>query len=298
MDDGSGVVWLHFSASNAAARRWLGRSGCASPDLLNLIEEHESRVHVKTNGRSLVGVLNDLAFADKIDPSEVVTLYVYASQNLLVTARNHAAQSADTMRRLARADLEASDGRALLARLLEIQLDGLRAWLDGAADELDQAEDRILIGDVPAQRERLGRVRRHALHLRRHFAPTRLALHRVLQAGPEAAGGIDVAAWRTVHDEFAFVIDEAVAVYERAKILQEELASRLAEATSRNLYILTICTIVFLPMTLITGVFGMNVAGVPGVGEGVGAGAFWWVIALMAFAGVVTFLLIRLRRLF
>jgi zinc transporter len=134
--------------------------------------------------------------------------------------------------------------------------------------------------------------------LRRHFAPTRVALHRLLQSGPDARGGIDVATWRALHDEFAFAIDEAVAVYERAKILQEELASRLAEATGRNLYILTICTIVFLPMTLITGIFGMNVAGMPGVGEAAPASAFWWVMGLVALAGGVTFLLIRLRRFF
>jgi zinc transporter len=126
---------------------------------------------------------------------------------------------------------------------------------------------RVLIGDVSAQCERLGHVRRHALHLRRQFTPTRIALHRALQQGADARGGMDAIAWRAVLDAFAFAIDEASAVHERAKILQEELASRLAEATSRNLYILTICTIVFLPMTLLTGVFGMNIAGVPGVGS-------------------------------
>jgi zinc transporter len=295
---GDGVVWLHFSASNAAARRWLDQASCAPGELLRLVEEHESRVHVKAGAGSLMAVLSDFAFADPIDPSEVVTLWVYASDHLLITARNHAAQSADVLRRLAREGLDATSGQALLARLLEIQLDLLRAWLADAATQLDHAEDRILIGDVSPQRERLGHIRRHALHLRRHFGPTRVALHRLLQPAAEARGGIDANAWRGVHDEFAFAIDEAVAVYERAKVLQEELASRLAEATGRNLYVLTICTIVFLPMTLITGIFGMNVVGMPGVGDRASTGSFWWVMALIGFAGVMTFLLIRLRRFF
>jgi zinc transporter len=293
-----GVVWLHFSASNAGARRWLGQTGCAPAEFLHLIEEHESRVHMKADAASLLGVLNDFAFADQLDPSEVVTLWVYASDHLVVTARNHAAQSADVLRRVAKERLESTSGQALLARLLEVQVDLLRSWLMEAASQLDRAEDRILIGDVSSQRERLGHLRRHALHLRRHFAPTRAVLHRLLQQGADARGGIDVNVWRTAHDEFSFAIDEAVAVYERAKILQEELASRLAEATSRNLYVLTICTIVFLPMTLITGIFGMNVSGVPGVGEPVSSAAFWWVMALIGAAGAATYLLIRIRRFF
>ena len=51
---------------------------------------------------------------------------------------------------------------------------------------------------------------------------------------------------------------------ERAKLLQEELAARLAENTGRNLYVLSILTAVLLPMTLVTGIFGMNVADLPG----------------------------------
>ena len=48
---------------------------------------------------------------------------------------------------------------------------------------------------------------------------------------------------------------------ERSRLLQEELRSRLGEATNRNLYLLSVVTTALLPITLITGVFGMNVGG-------------------------------------
>ena len=55
--------------------------------------------------------------------------------------------------------------------------------------------------------------------------------------------------------------------------------ARLSEETNRNLYLLSMVTVIFLPMTLITGVFGMNVAGLPGLSN---PGAFWWVMLAMA----------------
>jgi zinc transporter len=125
----------------------------------------------------------------------------------------------------------------------------------------------------------------------------RAALHRLLAQPADRRGPIDLDAWRALQEDLTFTVDEATNVYERAMLLQEELASRLAEATSRNLFILTVTTIVFLPMTLLSGIFGMNVQGVPGVGELAPASAFWWVMLLIALAGAVTFLLIRLRRL-
>jgi zinc transporter len=47
-------------------------------------------------------------------------------------------------------------------------------------------------------------------------------------------------------------------------------------------------------MTLVTGIFGMNVAGLPGLH---GAGSFWWVMVLILAAGVVTLAALFWRRL-
>jgi zinc transporter len=52
-------------------------------------------------------------------------------------------------------------------------------------------------------------------------------------------------------------------VQERARLLQEEIAARMGEATSRNLFVLSIATTTLLPITLITGIFGMNLRGLP-----------------------------------
>jgi zinc transporter len=83
-------------------------------------------------------------------------------------------------------------------------------------------------------------------------------------------------------------------IYERAKLLQEELASRLAENTGRNLYVLSILTAVLLPMTLVTGIFGMNVAGLPGVES---SASFWWVMVLIGASGGFTLAVLFWRRL-
>jgi len=294
---GNRVVWLHFNASNASARRWLAQQWFVPMAYVQLIEQHESRVQLAATPEGLVGVVSDLAFGEPIDPSEIVTVWVYASARLLVTARNHAAQTADRLRQTARVHLAATSGHALLAHLLGVQVDMLRDWLAGATQELDHAEDQILIGNVKRQREALGRTRRLAMHLRRHFSPLRAALHRLLSQPADRRGEIVADTWRTLQEDFSFTVDEASNVYERAKLLQEELASRLTEATSRNLFVLTVATIVFLPMTLLSGIFGMNVQGVPGVGDQASSAAFWWVMLLILLAGAVTYLVIRVRRL-
>ncbi|MGH8507447.1 MAG: CorA family divalent cation transporter [Gammaproteobacteria bacterium] len=86
-----------------------------------------------------------------------------------------------------------------------------------------------------------------------------------------------------------------VRCWPRAKLLQEELAGRVAEMTSRNLVILSIVTTVFLPITLITGIFGMNVAGLPGLED---RSAFWCVMLGMTGVVLLLVILLHLKRLF
>jgi zinc transporter len=50
---------------------------------------------------------------------------------------------------------------------------------------------------------------------------------------------------------------------ERVKQLQEELAALVREQTNRTLFILTMVTVLALPINLVAGLFGMNVGGIP-----------------------------------
>ena len=81
---------------------------------------------------------------------------------------------------------------------------------------------------------------------------------------------------------------------ERARLLQEEIASRLGEATNKNLHLLSIVTTALLPITLITGIFGMNVGGLPFLESKNG---FTWVMFGMFITVVVTLTLLRRRHL-
>ena len=83
------------------------------------------------------------------------------------------------------------------------------------------------------------------------------------------------------------------AIEQREAGLEAEVAARLGEETNRNLYILSVVTVIFLPMTLITGIFGMNVDGLPGLQD---PSAFWWVMLSMVGVPALFLLAIRWRR--
>src|SRR5262244_3327378 len=63
--------------------------------------------------------------------------------------------------------------------------------------------------------------------------------------------------------ELSVVESDSSTVVERVRILQDELAAQLDEATNRTLYILTVLTAIVAPFEFISQLFGMSVGGVP-----------------------------------
>jgi zinc transporter len=68
------------------------------------------------------------------------------------------------------------------------------------------------------------------------------------------------------------------ALQERIKLLQEEIAGRVAETNNRTLFVLTVFTVMALPVNMIAGLMGMNVGGIPLAENSEG---FWIVVSIV-----------------
>jgi zinc transporter len=293
MSDDS-VLWLHFNLSDARARRWLLAADFLPEDLRDVIKENDANRRIELSGTGLLLVLSDFAFDSDDDPSDTAPLWCFAQQRLLLSMRLHPLRSSDELRLQMRGSLTAASGFELISHLLDIRTARLKRLAADMSAQLDDIEDDILAGNIKEQRRQLGRMRRICARLRRQFSPERADMSRLMSRISIVLGVDAQEILQESVDSLGFGVEELAEIYERAKLLQEELASRLAENTGRNLYVLSILTAVLLPMTLVTGIFGMNVAGLPGLES---AASFWWVMLLIAASGVFTLAVLFWRRL-
>jgi zinc transporter len=79
-------------------------------------------------------------------------------------------------------------------------------------------------------------------------------------------------------------VADAAALVERIRLLQEEMVALVNERTSRTLFVLTVVTVLALPLTIIPGLFGMNIGGIPWREDDSG---FWTVAALLTVWGIL-----------
>jgi Mg2+ and Co2+ transporter CorA len=93
----------------------------------------------------------------------------------------------------------------------------------------------------------------------------------------------------------AWLDAEIVALRDRAHLLQEETMLKNAEQTNRNLQVLAIVSTLFLPASLVAGIFGMNFENIPFGSE---PGGFGWALIVLVAISTVVFWLLRRSGLF
>lgn len=182
----------------------------------------------------------------------------------------------------------------LLTHLLRDQADVLIGIVRDAVSKVDVIEDDLLAGRLNYKRENLGNLRRVLVRLQRLMAPEPAALFRLLQRPTSWMKEVDIQDLRQSSEEFSAVLVDMASLQERIKLLQEEIAAMINEKNSRSLYILTIVTVLALPINIIAGLFGMNVGGIPFAENPEG---FWMVVSLVASLTVfLIWLLVRANR--
>ncbi|MDZ4814497.1 MAG: transporter [Pseudomonadota bacterium] len=272
-------VWLHFDLAHAAAESWLQRHAGLDEAFFESLQDGLHSTRIERAEQSLLAVINDVHFDFDFEPSDIATLWISVDRNLVVTARRRPLRSVDQLRiAVKRGDVFASTAE-LLEHLLRAQADVLVDIVRGVTSRIDKIEDQLLSGRLDHKRVKLGGLRRLLVRLQRLLAPEPAALFRLLQHPPGWLVESHVQALRQSTEEFSAVLRDMAAVQERIKLLQEEIAASVNEDNGRSLFVLTIVTVLALPINIIAGLLGMNVGGVPLAEHPHG---FWMVVAIVA----------------
>ena len=286
-----GFAWLHFNLSHTQAERWLERHAGLPGAFFDALKDSVHSTRIERDDDALVAVLNDVHFDFGFEPSDISTLWICVLPRLVVTARSRPLRSVDALRTAVRNGRSPGSTVELLEQLMRAQAGSLVEILRGVTNKVDDAEDRLLAGKRDRELSRLGTLRRLLVRLQRLLAPEPAALFRVLHHPPAWMAEEDVQQLRGSTEEFSVVLRDMQGLQERIKLLQEEIAATVNEDNNRSLFVLTVVTVLALPINILAGLFGMNVGGVPLSDSPHG---FWILVSLvLAFTLIAGWLALR-----
>jgi len=271
----------------------------ADPDIPDaaagaLLEEDTLPRSSQIEGGTLLN-LRGVNLVPGADPEDMVSLRLWITPQRIVSTEVRRLTQTDQMIAEFRAGKAPDSPGAFIVEMVE----SLRA---AAEPVLDDVEDRVSAMEAlvagPGRRagitERgpLAGLRQDAIVLHRYIFPQAQALDGLLRAAP--AWLADKNALREEAEAFRRIAADLDALRQRAQLVAEEISLAATERTNDIMLTLSVVSVVFLPLTFLTGLLGVNLAGIPFAEQG---WVFFGFCALLTAVGLLSlWLALRLLR--
>lgn len=279
---GPGFLWIHFEGAEADEIETLRRE--AIPDVaLNALVASETRPRCDRIDDGALVNLRGPAAVELDDSDRLVSLRLWARKGKVNSVTRRPLEATEGVVQLMKsgAILDPGDLVAAFARAISKELDPIVAAL---GDDLDDCETDLEPANIYRLRSKIAGIRSEAIAYRRFVAPDRDALTGLAQLDFEWLAEDDRLHVREAADRFARMAEELEAVRERAALLHEQITDMRAEQVDQRSLYISIVAFIFLPLTFITGLLGMNVKGIPYADHPL---AFWGVVAFCVVVGVI-----------
>jgi zinc transporter len=296
-----GTLWLHLDYTDAAALAWLREQAGLDPLVIGALTDSDPRPRALPVGDSLLVVARAVNLNAGAEPDDMVSLRVWLEPHRVITLRHRTVRAVQQLvDELMAAKLPDVRGPGdLLAELIDRILDPVVTCVDALDDDVDRIQDESMADEAAPAHRRPGRevraqlagVRRRAIRLRRFIGPQRDMMVRLAAAAPTWLDDDHRARLREAADRQTRTVEELDAARDRAAVTHEELAGRLAEVSNHRLYILSLVSVVFVPLGFIANLLSVNVGGIPGRDVDWG---FWALCG--SFATIVLAQLLLFRR--
>ncbi len=260
-----GILWLHLDVNDEASRDWLEEESGLPASIADalLAGETRPRSHIGESGSLLV--LRGVNTNPGGDPEDMVSVRVWIERDRIISTRRRRLLSVQDLR----AELEDGEGPASSGEFLTMLIARLA---DRIGDFVNDIEERIgHIEDLGAQegpaqlRQSITELRRQVASVRRFLAPQRDALDRLYRHSGSLLSESETHDLREEADRLTRYLEDIDLARERLLVLQEEMLALMAQEQNTRMYVLSVVAAVFLPLTFITGLLGMNVGGLPGL---------------------------------
>ncbi|HYT68685.1 MAG TPA: magnesium/cobalt transporter CorA [Vicinamibacterales bacterium] len=249
---------------------------------------------VESYGNYLYLILHRIDFEAREHRFQTHDVDFFLGPNYLVTIHTGDSRSFEQVTNVCqRNSMALGEGAsALLHRIIDVMIDNYQPETDQLSERLDELEARVFESGSPNLAKNILNFKKDVSSLRRVVQPQRDVVGRLARREFPFIDEQIAYRFRDVHDHLVRIADESMFFQDRITSLLDANLATVSNQLNSIMKILTVIATVFMPLTFITGLYGMNVD-LPHFGLG-GELMFWVLMVIMT--GVVGSMLYFFRK--
>lgn len=257
------AAWIHLDLNDEDSIGWLRASSGLTDATCDALVAEKARPRTTELEGGLVVVLRGVNLNPGADPEDMVSLRLWIDGARVI--------SVSSRRPLAVGDLESEltsgagpkTSVGVLCSLSTHLTERVEDTLERLEEAVDRLEDQALTEPPDELLGALAEIRRQVIGLRRHLAPAREAMARLWKSRVDFMDEEGRSTLQLLAEQVLRYVDELEELRDRSAVSHDILSSRQADALNRRMLFLAVVTAIFLPLGLIAGLLGTNLAGIP-----------------------------------
>lgn len=271
------------------------KTGIGENDAINLFDETTRPNFYKSSRQSFLLFLRAINLNPQSEPEDMVSLRFWFDGNKLITVMNRQIQAVGYVKEsIANNKIKVSSSKEIFTELIHQILIRIERHVQKLSDGIEILEEKVE-SEQSLQQSEIYELKRATSRLWRYMHPQLDTLKKLSLTDIE---WMDLEFRHQIKDfvdTMSYLNEELTLIKERCDILNNEITGALNSKVSRNLYIISVITVIFLPLTFITGLLGINVGGIPAANSENG---FAFVSAIVLALLIVQIILLKIFRWF
>ena len=263
-----GFNWIHLDATHInVAEILLAKNLSINSIAHKALLEEETRPRMVKFDEGILLILRGVNLNDNADPEDMISLRLWVSSNNIVTLRKRKLKAVqDIVKNIEANDLPKSIGD-ILCQLVERLAERMQPTISGLNELIDDLEEAIIDGEDKEIRESILDIRRKSIVLKRYMKPQGIAIEQLLSSNlPWLDANHSFWLNQSANNVQRYTEDLEV-VRDRSQAIMDEITNKISEKLNRNMYLFSVIAAIFLPLSFLTGLLGINVAGIPGASD-------------------------------
>ncbi|QBG34291.1 zinc transporter ZntB [Litorilituus sediminis] len=281
--------WLHCNRSSAQFEKWLMDEGVDESIIESLLASDTRPRFQQIDDSSFFLILRGVNLNAGKEPDDMLSIRLLYTPKRVITCNLQQSKAIASVAK----DLRKARGPENIEQLVIAILTQLNAKIDAVIEPIEDfinAQDSDEFSNE--QISEINSQHRKLLKLNRFLKPQLYAL--------SALSKNDIAAFEPYKVNIANQLDTLQRIVDtidfyiaQIDVINNRIAQLNSEVMNRNTYLLSIIAGIFLPLGFLTGLFGINIGGMPGVEN---SSAFYWFCGLLTGIGVFEIYLFKRLR--
>ncbi len=288
------LIWVHLDANQVEARSYL-RSTPLDLHIIEALLVGETRPRMVQNDDGVLLILRGINKDYEDIPEDLISIRIWLEKNVIVTTWKQEIQAVDEIKnRLLKSLGPKSVGQFsyMLSSVIAEHIAPFLTQLDDCADDI---EEKILEDADTALRADITEIQRKAIVFKRYLSPQRDAINQLNLATVSWLKENHKQELAEVSNHLTRFVEDLDAIKKHAQLTNDVLSNAQADKLNNNMYMLSVITAIFLPLSFLTGLLGINIAGMPGVHSPY---AFWLFSSILLIILVIQLLIFKRNKWF